>query len=174
MISNSSKVCVRALSLPQLLWVWLDKPKFGEVVHEPPALTLPRRSKVDPLKVNETPSPSAWHSGDISRSERRVCCWQRNYKRTINVDFVSVDDDEMFLFCLEHANSACCRESDQCQPWLTASISRRSAMTWDSRRAVPPTRHREGHNEHCRFSNTRLERRARRWKERSTSALTDG
>ncbi|CAF1007957.1 unnamed protein product [Adineta ricciae] len=28
-----------------------DKPKFGEIVHEPPTLTLPRRSKVDQAKA---------------------------------------------------------------------------------------------------------------------------
>lgn len=30
----------------------LDKPKFGEIVHAPPVLTLPRRSKANPLAVN--------------------------------------------------------------------------------------------------------------------------
>lgn len=29
----------------------IDKPKFGEIVHEPPTLTLPKRSKFDKSKV---------------------------------------------------------------------------------------------------------------------------
>ncbi|CAF4896137.1 unnamed protein product, partial [Rotaria sp. Silwood1] len=28
-----------------------DKPKFGEIVHEPPTLTLPKRSKFDKSKA---------------------------------------------------------------------------------------------------------------------------
>ena len=30
----------------------LDQPKFGEIVHEPPTLTLPKRSKFNKSTVN--------------------------------------------------------------------------------------------------------------------------
>jgi len=31
--------------------IYLDKPKFGEIVHEPPILTLPKKSKANQLAV---------------------------------------------------------------------------------------------------------------------------
>ncbi|UJR08152.1 hypothetical protein I4U23_012428 [Adineta vaga] len=31
--------------------LYQDKPQFGEIVHEPPTLTLPKRSRVDPAKA---------------------------------------------------------------------------------------------------------------------------
>lgn len=110
-----------------------DQPKFGEIVHEPPTLTLPKRSKANSSKVIWSTSPwtsliffsvLGWYEGFVIEREIRKTTVKALIREIFNVELCFVDN-ERFLFCSEHEKWVYCQESDRYPPLKTESIWKR-------------------------------------------------